>query len=298
MTLIGTNPTVLVVNQTSPYKTLKDVLAAGKAKTGALSSALGRQRHLAAPGAGAAELQVGREVHARAVQGQRPGHAGRDRRPGRHDVRHHRGRRRRTSRAASCARIAVTSAKRAAEPARSCRPLPRAACRLRRGVVAGDLRARGHAEADRRPAARRDHEDPRRARGAGAPEELRHAGLRHDDRADRRVPEGRGGEVGAGDQERPTSSSSERRASAPAQAANVARRVCSAAAVKTTTRESRARFAHPSSMKRAGAPRPTHRRDGGGARSSRGTPGKTRASARRAPRVDAEPARTSARPRR
>ena len=32
ITLIGTNPTVLVVNQASPYKTLADVIAAGKAK--------------------------------------------------------------------------------------------------------------------------------------------------------------------------------------------------------------------------------------------------------------------------
>jgi tripartite-type tricarboxylate transporter receptor subunit TctC len=32
ITLIGTNPTVLVVGQASPYKTLQDVIAAGKAK--------------------------------------------------------------------------------------------------------------------------------------------------------------------------------------------------------------------------------------------------------------------------
>ena len=54
ITLIGTNPTVLVVNQASPYKTLQDVIAAGKAKK-PLTRRLGRQRHLAAPVARAAQ---------------------------------------------------------------------------------------------------------------------------------------------------------------------------------------------------------------------------------------------------
>ena len=48
ITLIGTNPTVLVVNQASPYKTLADVIAAGKAKK-ALNSASagsGTSQHL------------------------------------------------------------------------------------------------------------------------------------------------------------------------------------------------------------------------------------------------------------
>ncbi len=50
VTLIGTNPVVLVVNQASPFKTLKDVLAASKAKPGGLSSAsagTGTSQHLA-----------------------------------------------------------------------------------------------------------------------------------------------------------------------------------------------------------------------------------------------------------
>jgi tripartite-type tricarboxylate transporter receptor subunit TctC len=50
VTLIGTNPVVLVVNQASPYKTLKDVIAASKAKMGGLSSAsagTGTSQHLA-----------------------------------------------------------------------------------------------------------------------------------------------------------------------------------------------------------------------------------------------------------
>lgn len=47
--LIGTNPLVLVVNQASPYKTLKDVLEASKGKNGGLSSAsagAGTSQHL------------------------------------------------------------------------------------------------------------------------------------------------------------------------------------------------------------------------------------------------------------
>jgi len=52
VTLIGTNPVVLVVNQASPYKTLKDVVEASKAKaaSGGLSSAsagTGTSQHLA-----------------------------------------------------------------------------------------------------------------------------------------------------------------------------------------------------------------------------------------------------------
>ena len=49
ITLIGTNPVVLVVNQASPYHSLQDVVAAGKAKK-ALSSAsagAGTSQHLA-----------------------------------------------------------------------------------------------------------------------------------------------------------------------------------------------------------------------------------------------------------
>ncbi|HEX8375941.1 MAG TPA: tripartite tricarboxylate transporter substrate binding protein [Geminicoccaceae bacterium] len=41
VTLIGTNPTVLVVNQASPYKTLADVIAAGKAKKPLTSASAG-----------------------------------------------------------------------------------------------------------------------------------------------------------------------------------------------------------------------------------------------------------------
>lgn len=50
VTLIGTNPVVLVVAANSPYKTLKDVLAAAKTKEGGLSSAsagTGSSQHLA-----------------------------------------------------------------------------------------------------------------------------------------------------------------------------------------------------------------------------------------------------------
>ncbi|MFN4118115.1 Bug family tripartite tricarboxylate transporter substrate binding protein [Acidovorax sp.] len=50
VTLIGTNPVVLVVAANSPYKTLKDVLAAAKSRQGGLSSAsagTGSSQHLA-----------------------------------------------------------------------------------------------------------------------------------------------------------------------------------------------------------------------------------------------------------
>lgn len=49
ITLIGTNPLVLVVNQASPYKSLQDVLEASKVKAGGLSSASagsGTSQHL------------------------------------------------------------------------------------------------------------------------------------------------------------------------------------------------------------------------------------------------------------
>jgi len=49
VTLIGTNPLVLVVNQASPYKTLKDVIEGSKGKSGGLSSAsagTGTSQHL------------------------------------------------------------------------------------------------------------------------------------------------------------------------------------------------------------------------------------------------------------
>ncbi len=49
VTLIGTNPTVLVVPASSPYKTLKDVVEGSKAKAGGLSSAsagIGTSQHL------------------------------------------------------------------------------------------------------------------------------------------------------------------------------------------------------------------------------------------------------------
>ena len=50
VTLIGTNPVVLVVAASSPYKTLKDVLEAARTKSGGLSSAsagTGTSQHLA-----------------------------------------------------------------------------------------------------------------------------------------------------------------------------------------------------------------------------------------------------------
>ncbi len=83
VTLIGTNPVVLVVNQASPYRTLKDVVDGSKAKaaSGGLSSAsagTGTSQHLAME---LLAYKSGREVHAHPLQGQRPGDPGRDRRP-------------------------------------------------------------------------------------------------------------------------------------------------------------------------------------------------------------------------
>ncbi|HEX2543096.1 MAG TPA: tripartite tricarboxylate transporter substrate binding protein [Caldimonas sp.] len=48
ISLIGTNPTVLVVNQASPYKSLQDVIAAGKAKKprNSASAGSGTSQHL------------------------------------------------------------------------------------------------------------------------------------------------------------------------------------------------------------------------------------------------------------
>ena len=77
ITLIGTNPTVLVVNQASPYKTLQDVIAAGKAKkplTGA-SAGSGTSQHLSLE---LLKAQGRHRHHARPVQGQRAGDPGRD----------------------------------------------------------------------------------------------------------------------------------------------------------------------------------------------------------------------------
>ena len=86
VTLIGTNPVVLVVAANSPYKTLKDVLAAAKTKQGGAVVGVCRHRQLAASGGRVAGFQVGHQVHPRALQGQRPRHPGRDQRPGGHDV--------------------------------------------------------------------------------------------------------------------------------------------------------------------------------------------------------------------
>ena len=129
ITLIGTNPTVLVVNQASPYKTLADVIAAGKAKKHA-HRRLGRQRHLAASLARAAEIEGRHRHHAHPVQGQRPGDPGRDGRPGRHDVRHHRRRRPAHRERPACARLPSPRPS-ACRRCPTCRPSPRP-CRATR----------------------------------------------------------------------------------------------------------------------------------------------------------------------
>ena len=77
-----------------PEQSLQDLAGRAGRRQGKAQNPLvriGRQRHLAASGAGTAGFQIRHAVHPCALQGQRPGHSGCDWRPGRHDVRHHRG---------------------------------------------------------------------------------------------------------------------------------------------------------------------------------------------------------------
>ena len=128
ITLIGTNPTVLVVNQASPYKTLQDVHRRRQGEARPLTSASagsGTSQHLSLE---LLKSQAGHRYHARAVQGQRAGDPGRDRRPGRHDVRHHR-RRRPAHRERQAARARRHLGQARCRACRTCRPSPRPACR-------------------------------------------------------------------------------------------------------------------------------------------------------------------------
>jgi tripartite-type tricarboxylate transporter receptor subunit TctC len=168
VTLIGTNPVVLVVSQASPYKTLKDIIAASKAKQGGLSSAsagTGTSQHLAL------ELLAFKSgVKFTHIPYKGSGPAIQDAIGGQVDM--------------------MFDTTVVAAPAAG----------LRGGVVAGDLRARGHAGAGGRQAAHRDPQDPGHAGDAGQAQGLRHGADRPEHHADRRVPEERGGQVGAGDQ--------------------------------------------------------------------------------------------------
>jgi hypothetical protein len=158
ITLIGTNPTVLVVNQASPYKTLQDVIAAGKAKkplTGA-SAGSGTSQHLSLE---LLKAKAGIDITHIPYKGSAPGDPGRDGRPGRHDVRHHR-RRRPAHRKRQAARARGVVGQAGAQHADGADRRRERRAGLRGRVVAGDLRAGGHAEADRRAAARGDREDP------------------------------------------------------------------------------------------------------------------------------------------
>ena len=244
ITLIGTNPTVLVVNQASPYKTLQDVIAAGKAKkplTGA-SAGSGTSQHLSLE---LLKAQAGIDITHIPYKGSGAGDPGHDGRPGRHDVRHHRRRRpAHRERQAARARGLVGQA-RAEHAQRADRRRER-----RAGYEVVSWQAIFAPAGTPKPIVDRLHDEIAKilapARDAGAARQARHAGRRHDAGAARRVPEGRGREVGGGDQER----EHQARVSAPArsaQAANAARKFCSAAGVKTTTRESLARCAQRSS---------------------------------------------------
>ena len=200
ITLIGTNPTVLVVNQASPYKTLQDVIAAGKAKkplTGA-SAGSGTSQHLSLE---LLKAKAGIDITHIPYKGSAP--AIQDVMAGQVDMMFD------TTVVAGphiesgkLRALAVSSARRVPS-------MPNVPTVAESGVPgyevvswqaifapAGTPKAivdRLHAEIA---------QDPGRARDAGAARQARHAGRRHDDRAARRVPEGRGREVGGGDQER------------------------------------------------------------------------------------------------
>ena len=158
ITLIGTNPTVLVVNQASPYKTLADVIAAGKAKkplTGA-SAGSGTSQHLSLE---LLKARAGIDITHIPYKGSGAGDPGRDGRPGRHDVRHHR-RRRPAHRERQAARARGLLGQARAEHAHRADRRRERRAGLRGRLLAGDLRAGGNAEGDRRPAAQRDRQDP------------------------------------------------------------------------------------------------------------------------------------------
>ena len=200
ITLIGTNPTVLVVNPASPYKTLADVIAAGKAKkplSGA-SAGSGTSQHLSLE---LLKARAGIDITHIPYKGSGP--AIQDVMAGQVDMMFD------TTVVAGphiesgkLRALAVSSAKRVPS-------LPNVPTVAESGVPGYEVVSwqaifapAGTPKRDRRPPAQRDRQDPARARDAGAARQARHAGRRHDDRAVRRLPEGRGREVGGGDQER------------------------------------------------------------------------------------------------
>ena len=242
ITLIGTNPTVLVVNQASPYKTLADVIAAGKAKkplTGA-SAGSGTSQHLSLE---LLKARAGIDITHIPYKGSGP--AIQDVMAGQVDMMFD------TTVVAGphiesgkLRALAVSSAKRVPS-------LPNVPTVAESGVPGYEVvswQAIFAPAGTPKPIVDRLHneiaQDPARARHAGPSRQARHAGRRHDDRPVRRVPEGRGREVGGGDQER----EHQARVSvgARAHAAKAARHCCSPRGVKTTTRESAARRAQRS----------------------------------------------------
>ena len=198
--LIGTNPTVLVVNQASPYKTLQDVIAAGKAKKPLTSASAGSgtSQHLSLE---LLKAKTGIDITHIPYKGSAP--AIQDVMGGQVDMMFD------TTIVAGphvesgkLRALAVTSAKRVPGMPNVPTVAEKRRAGLRSLIVAGDLRADRHAEGHRRAAAHRDRQDPPRTGNAGAPRQARHARHRPDDRSVQRVPASRGSEVGAGDQER------------------------------------------------------------------------------------------------
>ena len=123
---------------------LKELLEHAAQEPGQAQLRLGRQRHLAPPGRRAVQAADQDLHHPHPVPRRRPGAAGPDRRPGRHDVRRPRLVGQRTSRAAASRRWRSRRASaRRAFP--TCRPAPRPACRPTRsppGTACGRRRAR------------------------------------------------------------------------------------------------------------------------------------------------------------
>ena len=138
ISIFATGPNVLVVNPTSPIKTVKDLLKLAKAEAGRTQLRFGRRRQLPASGRRTVQTAGARQSRARPVQRRRPGDAGRGRRSredhvllaGADHALHQIGP------AASRWAPAAPSATRCC---RTCRPLPRPACPVMSPTIGGVL---------------------------------------------------------------------------------------------------------------------------------------------------------------
>ena len=201
ITLIGSNPNILVVNAASPFRSLQDITAALKAKPGSLSYASagnGTSQHLSAElykfMAGVDMVHIPYKGSGPAIQDVMGGQV-----PMMFDTSVVAGPHIESGRLRA---LAVTSAKRSAA-------FPNVPTVAEQGVPGydvvswqGGVRAGRHAAADHRPPLHRDREDPEGTRGAGALRQARPRPVRHVAGRLRRVPEGRDREVGQGHQGR------------------------------------------------------------------------------------------------